>query len=105
MNKFTEREFNQTYTSENFYTGISDLSYTNIEKGSEILKSLQSSMPLLGEFYNIPADVIEKISMPCINIGPWGKDFHKLTERVNTEDLYIRTPCIINYAVKLLLNN
>ena len=105
LNKFTEREFNQTYTSENFYTGISDLSYTNIEKGSEILKSLQSSMPLLGEFYNIPADVIEKISMPCINIGPWGKDFHKLTERVNTEDLYIRTPCIINYAVKLLLNN
>jgi len=103
LNKFTEREFNQTYTSENFYTGISDLSYTSIDKGYEILKSLESSMPLLGEFYNIPFDVIEKISMPCINIGPWGKDFHKLTERVNTEDLYIRTPGIINYAVKLLL--
>jgi arginine utilization protein RocB len=105
LNKFTEREFNQTYTSENFYTGISDLSYTNADNSSEILKALESSMPLLGEFYNIPIDIIEKISMPCINIGPWGKDFHKLTERVNIEDLYIRTPGIINYTIKSLLNN
>ena len=30
--------------------------------------------------------------MAGINIGPWGKDFHKLTERVYKEDLYERTP-------------
>ena len=43
--------------------------------------------------------------MPCMNIGPWGKDFHKLTERVSREDLYIRTPSIINKAVSILLDN
>ena len=41
--------------------------------------------------------------MAGINIGPWGKDFHKLTERVYKEDLYVRTPKILDHAVKILL--
>ena len=105
LNKFTEKEFNQTYKTEYFYTGISDLSYTSIKNSAEIINALNSSMPLLGEFYNIPIETIENISMPCINIGPWGKDFHKLTERVFIEDLYINTPRIINYAVSTILKN
>jgi len=103
LNQFTEEEFGQSYTSEFFYTGISDLSYANIRDGDEILTSLQKSMPFWGEFYNIPIETIKAISMPCMNIGPWGKDFHKLTERVNKEDLYIRTPRIIDKAISLIL--
>jgi len=103
--KFTQEEFNQNYNTEYFYTGISDLSYSSIEKSGEIYKALEESMPLLGQFYDVPVELIEKISMPCINIGPWGKDFHKMTERVNKEDLYIRTPRIINKAISLILGN
>ncbi len=103
LNKFTEDNFNQTYTNEYFYTGISDLSYTSIQHSDEVLRSLRESMPLLGKLYDIPVDEIEKISMPCINIGPWGKDFHKMTERVNKEDLFVRTPRIIDHAVSLIL--
>lgn len=103
--KFTQEEFNQNYNTEYFYTGISDLSYSSIEKSGEIYKALEESMPLLGQFYNVPVELIEKISMPCINIGPWGKDFHKLTERVNKEDLYVRTPRIINKAISIMLRN
>ena len=73
--------------------------------GACTLEALKKSMPLLGDFYTIPVEAIEKISMPCMNIGPWGKDFHKLTERVCKEDLYNRTPRIINKAVSLLLGN
>ena len=62
-------------------------------------------MPFYGTLYDIAISDIETISMPCINIGPWGKDFHKLTERVCKEDLYERTPRIINKAVSLLLEN
>lgn len=105
LKKFTQEEFNQNYNTEYFYTGISDLSYSSIEKSGEIYKALEESMPLLGQFYNVPVELIEKISMPCINIGPWGKDFHKMTERVNKEDLYIRTPRIINKAISLILGN
>ncbi|WP_313162772.1 M20/M25/M40 family metallo-hydrolase [Sedimentibacter sp.] len=105
LNKFTKEQFNQIYTKEYFYTGISDLSYTSTVDSQEITSTLRLSMPLYGKIYDIPVDTIEKISMPCINIGPWGKDFHKLTERVFKEDLYIRTPRILNHAVCLILNN
>ncbi|MGE9875191.1 hypothetical protein ACQQ9V_04615 [Hornefia butyriciproducens] len=39
-----------------------------------------------------------------MNIDPWGKDFHKMTERVYKEDLYERTPMLLNRAVELILN-
>lgn len=103
--KFTEKEFGQKYITELYYTGISDLSYSSIQKSENIFNSLQESMPLFGSYYKVPVELIEKISMPCINIGPWGKDFHKLTERVLKEDLYIRTPKIINEAVAIMLKN
>ena len=104
LNKFTMEQFEQTYTREYFFTGICDLSYTSIGDGAKTLEALRSSMPLLGEFYDIPVEAIEKISMPCMNIGPWGKDLHKLTERVSKEDLYVRTPRIINKAVSIMLD-
>ncbi len=50
-------------------------------------------------------DTIVFIHHNDINIGPWGKDFHKMTERVNKEDLYVRTPMIINKAISLILGN
>ena len=103
--KYAREVFNQDYKTEYFYTGISDLSYSSIKKSREIYKALKESMPLLGHIYDVPVDIIEKISMPCINIGPWGKDFHKLTERVNKEDLYVRTPRIINKAISIMLRN
>ena len=52
---------------------------------------------------DIPFEEIQKISVAGSNIGPWGKDFHKFTERVYKPDLYERTPHILDHAVKLLL--
>ncbi len=105
LNKFSEEKFGQKYNHEYFYTGISDLSYTSLHNSEEIFKALRESMPLFGNLYDVPVELIEKISMPCINIGPWGKDFHKMTERVLKEDLYERTPIIINEALSLVLGN
>lgn len=105
LDDYVWKNYQQHYTKEYFYTGISDLSYTSVRDGAQTLKALETFMPLLGAFYSIPVTEIEKISMPCMNIGPWGKDFHKLTERVCKEDLFQRTPRIINQAVSLLLND
>ena len=69
------------------------------------IEALKDSMPLLGHVYDVPVKLIEKISMPCINISPWGKDLHKLTERANKEDLFVRTPKIIHKAISLILNS
>ena len=87
-----------------FYNGISDLSYTSLHSSAEIVNTLKETMPFFGNLYHLPVETIEEISMPCINIGPWGKDFHKLTERVLKQDLYERTPRIIQYAISQVLN-
>ena len=104
LNEFTFKEFNQIYDREYFFTGISDLSYVSMSDPETVRHSIEKSMPLFGELYDIPFEEIHDISMPMINIGPWGKDFHKLTERVLKEDTLVRTPRILNHAIEFILD-
>ena len=103
LNEFTTKEFGERYTNEYFFTGICDLSFSGITESKSVTAALNEYMPLFGKYYDIPFDALEKITMPCINIGPWGKDFHKLTERVLKRDLYERIPRIVDRAVEWLL--
>ena len=96
----TQEQFGQEYLAENFFVGISDLSYSSISHSQEITQTLKRTMPLYGHLYDLPLEQLESISMPCINIGPWGKDLHKMTERVFKQDLYERTPYIIQRAIE-----
>jgi arginine utilization protein RocB len=102
--EYSSKHFNQLYSREHFFTGISDLSYTSIKHSKVISETLKGSMPLFGSLYSIPIEDIESISMPCINIGPWGKEYHKLTERVLKKDLFHRSPELIHYAISTLLD-
>lgn len=46
---------------------------------------------------------MQALSLPVINIGPWGKDCHKYTERVFKPDLLERTPQMLMWAIEYLL--
>jgi arginine utilization protein RocB len=61
-------------------------------------------MPLHGPAYSVPFAQIRGNAMPCINIGPWGKDFHRLTERVHRNDLLAATPRLLLEAVRFMLD-
>lgn len=103
LNGFVREKWGQNYIREEFYTGISDLSYSGITDREEVENSLKSGMPFFGKIYGLPLTEIQNISMPCVNIGPWGKDFHKLTERVYMEDLYERTPAILDFVIREMI--
>ncbi len=103
INQFSMDQWQQPYISRQYYTGISDLSYSSLFRSVNLTTPIAANMPLWGKTYEIKFDKIREIKMPCINIGPWGKDFHKLTERVLIEDLYERTPIILDYVIKHLL--
>ncbi len=103
LRKFSSETFGQDYETEYFFTGISDLSYSALKDGAGVRRVLEDEMLLFGSGYRIPLEDIEAVSMPCINIGPWGKDLHRATERVWKEDLYRRTPALLNHAVLTLL--
>jgi len=68
----------------------------------ELERAVAPNMPLLGPAYTLPFPAIQANAMPCINIGPWGKDFHKNTERVFAPDLYERTPALIGEAIRFV---
>lgn len=104
LSDYTMQKYGQKYEREYYYTGISDLSYFSLKNSARIKEVLANDMPLFGKCYSIPLEQIESLSMPCINIGPWGKDFHKLTERVYKPDLFERTPDILNRAIQIMLN-
>lgn len=100
---YSFKHFNQPYKREYFFTGISDLSYTSLTDSKLIKETLQENMPMFGSLYSIPLQEIEDLSVPCINIGPWGKEYHKFTERVLKEDLFHQTPELIHYAISSIL--
>lgn len=101
--KFAKEEWNQEYFVQNYFTGISDLSYAMFEADSENIKYIEENMLMWKDIYYIPLDTIKQLSVPVLNIGPWGKDFHKYTERVYLEDLYKRTPVLIDRVIRELL--
>lgn len=103
VQEFCGNVLNRPCALKKFYTGISDLSYSFLEPMQDPGAAVADNMPLWGNIYQIPFEKISEIRMPCINIGPWGKDFHKLTERVLIKDLYDRTPRLIRFVIEYLL--
>lgn len=101
---FTQEELGQVYNIVDYFTGISDLSYAMFQLDDETIKYIESNMLLWGDIYHIPLEIIKEISMPILNIGPWGKDLHKYTERVYLEDLYYNTPKLIEEAINIVFN-
>lgn len=95
INKIALEEYNLTFESQGFFMGISDLSYASWAGNKEDIELIKANSPGWDVIYHIPFQELSTLKMPIINIGPWGKDLHKVTERVLTEDVYERIPTII----------
>ncbi len=83
-----------------YMTGISDLSYGSGSPDERLESLMRGVMPLWGGAYVVPFADMARVSMPTVNIGPWGKDFHKLGERVYAPDLYGLTPALTRAAIE-----
>lgn len=104
VNQFAESQWGITYESKNYFMGISDLSYTSFSLKNEDIEVVRKNMPGWDILYGIPIEGLRKLSMPVINLGPWGKDLHKITERVHKVDAFQRVPLIIENLIKVILN-
>ena len=103
LKEFSQKELKQTLTVQNYYTGISDLSYGMFASDQDNISYIENNMLLWGDLYSVPLDLIKELSMPVLNIGPWGKDFHKYTERVFMKDLFYNTPMLIDQIIREIL--
>ncbi|MDN5311952.1 MAG: hypothetical protein PWQ68_925 [Thermoanaerobacteraceae bacterium] len=87
-----------------FYPYISDLSYCSISKNEESIRKLVNNMPAWPKKYSLPVEAIQQISMPVLNIGPYGKDAHKLTERISQSYSLDAMPMILQKTIERLLS-
>ena len=44
---------------------------------------LAENTPGWGKVYNLPLEVLLKLDVPVVNLGPSGRDAHKYTERLD----------------------
>ena len=103
MIEIAENRWQETYRKKNYMMGITDLSYAALQNSDDIVPSIGPNMPLWQKTYDIPFAGMEALSVPVINIGPWGKDLHKFTERVYKPDLCERTPVLLECAIDYVL--
>lgn len=97
--KKAKDEFNEKLSIEKFFTGLSDMSYFALEDAEDVLNYLKPNIPSWGLNYSIPLEDIKQLDLPVLNIGPYGKDAHKFTERLHIPYSFNVAPKLLEYAV------
>ena len=91
----------QKLVVEEYFMGICDLSYCALDQPLAVYQELMASLTLPQDLYQIDLDQIDSLNIPAINLGPWGKDLHQISERVYREDMLETIP---NFLIHLLDN-
>ncbi|MCR3956763.1 MAG: M20/M25/M40 family metallo-hydrolase [Gudongella sp.] len=86
-----------------FYPYISDSSFMALSDDPHELVALERNMPSWGTKYNHPIDDIMDINVPVVNIGTYGKDGHKFTERVHMRYTFENVTNMTFNTIKSLL--
>ncbi|WP_411842753.1 M20/M25/M40 family metallo-hydrolase [Salinicoccus sp. HZC-1] len=102
-------QYTQSYLSANhsiepievhYFNGISDLSYVTYDSHDDSWETYKDNTPVWGRTYTVPFKEMQELQAPFINIGPFGKDPHKLTERLHKESAFEITPRLLENIIK-----
>jgi len=105
LNEINLLLYGNNIKKKHYFMGISDLSYAALQNYEATVPYIKNNMPLWNDdLYSIPFETINSLSIPVVNIGPWGKDLHKFTERVYIKDLNTNTYTLINELIKKLFS-
>lgn len=95
--------FDTDVCSEEYMGAMTDLSYLAMDRSFDY-GSFGANTPLWGDIYQIDFRAVEEINIPGILFGPWGKDYHQISERVYRHDVETRIPTLkkglIEYVFK-----
>lgn len=82
-----------------YFGGICDLSYAGCDFQAEELEMVARNIPGWGAIYTIPFEEIIALDGPVINIGPRGRDAHKMTERLETDYTFRVLPDLLRFFI------
>lgn len=86
-----------------FYPYISDSSFMALSDDLESIDTLGKNMPAWRTKYFYNVDDVLAINVPVVNIGTFGKDGHKMTERVHMKYTFENVPNMTYRTIKALL--
>ncbi|MDQ0201555.1 M20/M25/M40 family metallo-hydrolase [Neobacillus ginsengisoli] len=87
-----------------YFNGICDLSYVNYQEDGEGWTVFKANTPVWGGSYRIPFDAMKKLKAPVLNVGPFGKDAHKRTERLHIKSAFEEVPTLVEGMIKMMMD-
>jgi arginine utilization protein RocB len=100
MKKIGSEQFDLDVHQIHYFNGISDLSYVSYKDTQSEWISYERNTPVWGETYRIPFSDMQKLDAPVVNIGPFGKDAHKRTERLHIVSAFTQVPVMVETVVR-----
>ena len=105
VKQFGTSEFNLSIERIHYFNGISDLSYVNYEDNAGGWQVFEANTPVWGDTYSIPFAGMQELNAPVLNVGPFGKDAHKKTERLHIQSAFVELPKLLENMVQNVLLN
>lgn len=97
----TETDYKLVYKK--FFPYISDLSYGAAPKDDSIVAAFKQNMPGFGVVYELPLEDMQELNLPVLDIGSFGKDAHKFTERIEKKYTFEVAPELVYKTIQNLL--
>lgn len=103
VSELSEKECGQKVIYENYFMGISDLSYGAITAPFDYAK-YSLNTPLWGDSYNLDFEAMDYNKLPGVIYGPIGREYHTFIERVNKKSLTKDVPYTTDALIKYMWN-
>jgi arginine utilization protein RocB len=100
VTEINDKQFKRATHRINYFNGISDSSYLNLNASVEKMEVYADNTPSFNHTYRIPFDTIKNISAPIILCGPRGNDAHKVSERLNKTSAFTELPIVLEAIIK-----
>ncbi|MEK3746289.1 M20/M25/M40 family metallo-hydrolase [Brevibacillus sp. FSL K6-0770] len=105
MEAYAREQHQVTLLKQNYFGGISDLSYVGLQYPAASMQPLVANMPLWDNGYSIPLQELEAFDVPVMNLGPVGRDAHQWTERLDVDYAFDTLKDMLPKCIQSLLRN
>ncbi|MFL0363489.1 M20/M25/M40 family metallo-hydrolase [Bacillus sp. PK3_68] len=86
-----------------YFNGLCDLSYVHYHDEANGWEAFERNTPVWGDIYTIPFADMLQLQAPVLNVGPFGKDAHQLTERLHIDSAFVHTPAMLDHLIKSMV--
>ncbi|MFC7786124.1 M20/M25/M40 family metallo-hydrolase [Rossellomorea sp. GCM10028870] len=92
------RQTGEEFELKQFFPYLADGSFLSIHETDEEIASLVENFPEMSKTFPLPIQEIRDLNIPSINMGVYGKDGHKWTERVYKPYTFNVLPRLIRHT-------